>query len=72
MTLDAEGNLYLTGDGVMVFNSAGQQIEHIPIPDERWTANVSFGGKDHQTLFITATTSLYGIRMRVRGANSAK
>jgi len=72
MTLDAEGNLYLTGDGVRVFDSRGQQIEHIRIPDEKWTANVSFGGKDRQTLFITASTGLYGIRMRVRGANAAK
>lgn len=72
MTLDAEGNLYLTGDGVTVFDSRGQLIEHIRIPDEKWTANVCFGGADHQTLFITASTSLYSIRMRVRGANAAK
>jgi gluconolactonase len=72
MTLDKEGNLYLTGDGVRVFDRTGRQVEHIRIPDEQWTANVSFGGKDRRTLFITASTSLYGIRMRVRGANSAK
>jgi gluconolactonase len=72
MTLDTEGNLYLTGDGVLVFDQAGRQIEHIPIPDERWTGNVSFGGRDRQTLFITASTSLYAVRMRVRGANAAK
>ena len=72
MTLDVEGNLYLTGHGVTVFDAGGREIEQIPIPDEKWTANVSFGGKDHQTLFITATTGLYSIRMRVRGANTAK
>ena len=72
MTLDSEGNLYLTGDGVLVLDRQGRQIEHIPIPDERWTANVSFGGKDRQTLFITASTGLYGVRMRVKGANAAK
>ena len=72
MTLDTEGNLYLTGNGVLVFDRAGRQIEHIPVPDERWTANVSFGGKDRQTLFITASTGLYAVRMRVKGANTAK
>ena len=72
MTLDAEGHLYLTGNGVMVFDLSGQQIEHIRIPEEKWTANVSFGGQDRQTLFITARTGLYGIRMRVRGANASK
>jgi gluconolactonase len=72
MTLDSEGNLYLTGEGVMVFDRAGRQIERIPIPDERWTANVSFGGKDRQMLFITASSGLYGVPTRVRGANAAK
>jgi len=35
------------------------------VPDERWTANVSFGSKDIRTLFITTSTGLYAIRMRV-------
>ncbi|HUT47161.1 MAG TPA: LamG-like jellyroll fold domain-containing protein, partial [Sedimentisphaerales bacterium] len=43
-------------------------IEHIAVP-EGWTANVTFGGKDRQTLFITAQDSLYGLRMRVKGAS---
>ena len=29
MTIDNEGNLYLTGNGVTVFNSGGEKIEHI-------------------------------------------
>ena len=72
MTLDSEGNLYLTGEGVMVFDRAGHQIERIAIADERWTANVSFGGKDRQMLFITACSGLYGVATRVRGVNAAK
>jgi len=71
MTLDAEGNLYLTGKGVSIFDPRGKQIGQIDVP-EPWTANVSFGGRDHQTLFITASKGLYAIRLRVRGANAAK
>jgi gluconolactonase len=71
MTLDTEGNLYLTGKGVTIFDKARKKIEHIDVP-ESWTANVSFGGKDHQTLFITASKGLYSIKMRVKGANAAK
>jgi gluconolactonase len=67
MTLDNEGNVYLTGRGVTVFNPGGEQIEHIAI-DEGWTANVCFGGPDRHTLFITAMDSLYAIEMRVKGA----
>ena len=66
MTIDNEGNIYLTGRGVTVFNSAGEKIEHIDI-DAGWTANVCFGGEDRHTLFITAQTSLYSLRMRVKG-----
>jgi len=72
MTLDTEGHLYLTGDGVMVFDTKGRQIEHIAIPGEKWTANVAFCGTDRRTLFITASTGLYAVRMRVAGANTAK
>ena len=71
MTLDAEGNLYLTGKGVTVFDQTGKQIAHIDVP-ESWTANVSFGGKDHRTLFITASKGLYSIQTKYRGANAAK
>lgn len=67
MTLDVCGNVYLTGDGVMVFNPAGEKIDHIKVP-QRWTANVTFGGKDRKTLFITAGTGVYTLQMNVRGA----
>jgi gluconolactonase len=67
MTIDEEGNVYLVGKGVTVFNKQGQQIDQIEVP-EKWTANVTFGGKDSRTLFITAMDSLYSIRTRTRGA----
>lgn len=67
MTLDAEGNVYLTGRGVTVFDPTGKQIEHIDVA-EPWTANITFGGKDRKTLFVTASKSVYGLQMRVRGA----
>jgi gluconolactonase len=69
MTIDREGNVYLTGKGVTVFNPSGKQIAHIAV-DEPWTANVCFGGKDMQTLFITASKGLYSIRMQTKGAGS--
>jgi gluconolactonase len=71
ITLDSEGNLYLTGRGVMVYNKDGKLIERIQI-NEPWTANVSFGGKDKKTLFITASKGLYAVKTRVKGANISK
>ena len=69
MTIDNEGNVYLTGRGVTVFDPSGKQIEHIPV-DARWTANVCFGGKEGRALFITASQGLYSIRMRTKGVGS--
>ena len=66
MTIDEQGNLYLTGDGVTVFNKEGEKILHIPIEKGR-TANVTFGGKDKKTLFITAMDSLFSLEMNVSG-----
>jgi len=71
MTIDEKGNLYLTGHGVTVFDPAGKQIEHIDV-HENWTGNLCFGGADHKTLFIAASTSLYAISMQVRGGNVSK
>jgi gluconolactonase len=71
MTIDKKGNVYLTGHGVTIFDKTGKQIDHIDV-NEKWTGNLSFGGKDRKTLFITASTSLYSIRMNVKGANPAK
>lgn len=69
MTIDDQGNVYLTGKGVFVFDKNGNQIEHIEIP-EGWTANVCFGGKDGKNLFITASKGLYRLRMNVHGVGS--
>ncbi len=68
LTLDVEGNIYTTsGDGVVVYDKTGKKLQQIKTP-ESWTANVCFGGKDRDTLFITARRGLYSIKMRVKGA----
>src|SRR5262249_49197465 len=69
MTIDNEGNVYLTGKGVTVFDKTGKQVEQIAVP-EPWTANVCVGGADRRTLFITASKSLYSVRLRVQGVDS--
>jgi gluconolactonase len=66
MTLDKKGNVYVTGKGVTVFDKNGTQIEHIDV-NEPWTANITFGGKDRKTLFITASKAVYTLRMKVKG-----
>ena len=66
MTVDVKGNLYTTHGGVTIYNADGKLLEKIEVPEG--PANVTFGGDDYKTLFITARTSLYSIRMKNAGA----
>jgi len=67
MAVDAQGNLYATHGGkVHIYDADGNKRQQIDVPEG--PANVCFGGDDHKTLFITARTSLYSVRMRVAGA----
>lgn len=66
MTLDAQGNLYLTGNGVTIFDKTGKQIGFIKVATAR-TSNVCFGGKKRNILFITAGKSIYILPMLVKG-----
>jgi gluconolactonase len=68
MTRDNAGNLYLTGKGVTVFDKDGNKLGDIPI-DKGWTANITFGGRDMKTLFITAMDSVFTLEMAVSGAH---
>jgi gluconolactonase len=66
MTIDQKGNVYLTNQAVSVFAPDGHKTGEINVAEQ--PANVTFGGKDRKTLFITARTSVYKIRMNVKGA----
>ncbi len=68
MTIDEFGNVYLTGEGISVFDPDGKKIEHIKI-EEPWTANVTFAGPKRDMLFITASRAIYTIKMEVKGAH---
>jgi gluconolactonase len=65
MTIDAEGNIYVTWGKVIVFNKLGQKTDEIYLPET--PTNVCFGGSNRKTLFITAGTSVYTLEMKVSG-----
>ncbi len=67
MAVDEQGRVYSTGPGgVWVFAPDGAEVARIAVPER--TTNVTFGGPEHRTLFITAGPSLYRIRLNARGA----
>ncbi len=66
MAVDREGRVYVTTEtGVQIFNSTGAALTTIPIPET--PSNLAFGGADMKTLFITARTRLYSIRLNAAG-----
>ena len=65
VTMDNLGNIYLTGRKVSVYSPAGELIQEIDVPEV--PANVTFGGKNRDILFITARTSVYTLKMNVKG-----
>lgn len=70
MAMDEEGNVYLTWTGgISIRNPRGEQIAFIETP--QMPANAGFGGADGRTLYITARTGLYSIRMNVAASRSA-
>lgn len=66
MTVDVAGNLYITSAlGVQVCDPAGKLLTIIEVPEV--PANVTFGGEDFKTLYITARKGLYRCPMPVAG-----
>jgi sugar lactone lactonase YvrE len=66
MKVDIKGNVYATGaGGVWVFNSKGKLLGVIQTPEA--PTNCGFGDADFKTLYITARTSVYRIRLTVPG-----
>jgi gluconolactonase len=66
MKLDSAGHVYCCGPGgIHVFTPEGNLREIIEVPE--YTANFAWGDDDHRALFITASTSLYRIRMDISG-----
>ncbi len=64
--VDERGDLFVTGPkGIWVWDAQGHHLGTILMPEQ--PANLAWGDKDYRTLYITATTSVYRLRTRVRG-----
>lgn len=66
MKVDEEGNVYSTGPGgVWVFSPSGKELGKIEVPEV--STNLAWGEHDYKTLYITASNSLYRIRLKIPG-----
>lgn len=67
MTIDNKGNIYLTMGKVWVYSPEGELVQEIEFPES--PANICFGGKNRKTLFVTARTSVYTLKMKAKGVD---
>jgi gluconolactonase len=66
MKVDALGRVFCTGrGGIWVFDPGGAHLGTIRLPE--MAVNLAFGGEDLRTLFVTAVTSVYTLRVRTPG-----
>jgi len=67
MRLDERGNVYSGAlDGIHIFNPKGKLIGKIKLPKQ--TANLTFGGRDNNILFICSSDSVWAIKLNTKGA----
>ena len=66
MVIDVKGNLYITTNlGVEIFSPAGKHLGLVTFPQQ--PANVTFGGAERKTMYVTARTGLYRVEMPIAG-----
>jgi gluconolactonase len=71
MSIDEQGNLYFSGrGGVWAATSEGKSLGFIPVPE--FCSNVTFGGADGRTLYLTCDKKVYALAMNVRGGQFAR
>lgn len=64
--VDKSGNLFITGPkGIWVWDAKGNHLGTIVLPEQ--PANLTWGDDDYRTLYITATTSVYRLKMKAQG-----
>ena len=63
---DEKGNLYLAADKIEVYTPEGKPLGEIALPET--PSNCTFGDEDLQSLYVTARTSVYRVRLDVKGS----
>jgi gluconolactonase len=66
LKVDAAGNVYATSaGGIQVFDPCGDPIEEIELPG---AVNFTFGGPDHDVLYVTSDDAVWAVQLDERGA----
>ncbi len=66
IAVDEKGNIYIAANGLAIYSPAGELVHTMELAER--PSNCAFGGPDLSILFITARTSVYAVRLGVKGA----
>jgi gluconolactonase len=66
LRLDEQGNIYVAAANVLVYSPDGELIRTIQLPET--PSNLAWGDPDFGTLYVTARTSVFRVRLGVKGA----
>ncbi|HEY3738941.1 MAG TPA: SMP-30/gluconolactonase/LRE family protein [Bryobacteraceae bacterium] len=64
--LDEKGNLYIAARHLLIYTPAGKLLRKVELPEA--ASNCAFGESDLESLFVTAKSEVYRIRVPVKGA----
>lgn len=62
---DEKGNLYVAAKALLIYSPEGKLLRQVPLAEK--PSNLAFGDADLQSLYVTARTSLYRLRLPVKG-----
>jgi gluconolactonase len=69
LRVDKKGNIYSSGPGgVWIITPEGKHIGTIKVPEV--VSNVAWGDKDGKTLYITASTTIFRIKLKAVGVRN--
>ena len=63
--VDEKGNLYIAARHLLIYTSAGKLIRKVELPEA--ASNCAFGEGDLESLFVTARSQVFRIRVPVKG-----
>jgi gluconolactonase len=68
LAVDENGSIYVACEGVAIYSPEGKQLRFIEIGDP--PTNLAFGDADYKSLYVSARSGVYRIRVEVRGAEA--
>jgi gluconolactonase len=68
LKVDDRGDIYVAAGAIAIYSAQGKLLRTLPLPEK--PSNLAFGDADGKSLYVTARTSVYRLRLDVKGPPS--